>query len=277
MERALDATVPQHYVYIYSDERERVRYVGYGCETARATPHLAGSHNDKLNRFLAGRKYRLEIAGPFDSEETGRAVETALISALKPDLNVDPGQSRWRFRPVGVPLAYADRPTEPELTLSDFLALQGAKPTSVLFVIITRLDFEGDRAGYDPAGPLSDDQLRQRLDHWWQVQRFLPEWAANPVESPGLLIGVYGSPGQQLVIGSAHIDRASWASAEQQGGLIRIPLIEPTNLDAFSLRGRRIARASGLRFGSFKAQQFIRLRLDKTMHGGQVGRFDAEP
>lgn len=267
---AFAATLPQHYVYMYFDERERVRYVGYGRETARATSHLTGSHNDKLNHFLAGHKYRLEIAGPFDSEETGRAVETALISALKPNLNVDPGESRWRFRPLGVPLSYANRPTEAELVLGDFLAMQGAEPAPVLFVIISSLDFEGDRAGYDPANPLGDDQLRQRLDRWWQVQRFLPEWAVNPADSPGLLVGVYGSPGQQLVIGSTRIDRASWASAERQGGMVRVPLAEPADLDAFSLRGRRIARAAGLRFGSFRHQQFIRLELDKTLHGGQT-------
>lgn len=277
MERASDAAARQHYVYMYFDERARVRYVGYGRQTARATLHLTGSHNDKLNHFLVGGKYRLEIAGPFDSEETGRAVETALISALKPDLNIDPGQHRWRFRPLGVPLSYADRPSKAELTLGDFLALQGASPTPVLFVTITSLNFEGDRAGYDPASPLSDDQLRQRLDRWWQVQRFLPEWGANPAESPGLLIGVYSSPGQQLVISSAHIDRASWASAERQGGVVRIPLTEPADLDAFSLRGRRIARAAGLKFGSFRSQQFIRLRLDKTLHGGQLRRLGEEP
>lgn len=264
---------PQFFVYLYFDERERVRYIGYGRETDRASSHLVGSHSEGLNHFLAARKYRLEIAGPFDSEETGRAVETALISALKPDLNIDPGQSRWRFRPVGVPLAYAERPTEPELLLPDFLALQGAEPAPILFVIVSALDLESDRAGYDPANPLGDDPLRQRLDRWWQVRRFLPLWTEHPAVSPGLLIGINGSPGRQLVIGSACIDRSGWETAERhKGGLVRIPLREPVDLDAFSLRGRRVSRAAGLKFGSFRPQQFIRLLVDGTSHGGRLVR-----
>lgn len=258
MDEVLRNMKPQYFVYLYLDERERVRYVGYGRETARASSHLAGSHNEGLDRFLAARKYRLEIAGPFDSEETGRAVETALISALKPDLNVDPGQSRWRFRPLGVPLVYADRLSEVELTPRDFLAVQGTNPVPILFVIVSTLDFEDGRAGYDPTHPLGDDQLQDRLERWWQIQRFLSLWAEHPSDSPGLLVGINGSPGRQLVIGSARIDRSAWASAEREkGGFVRIPLEEPIDLDVFSLRGRRVSRSAGLRFGSFMSQHFI--------------------
>src|SRR4051794_6528136 len=92
-----------HYVYLYRDDRGKVRYVGYGRKPGRASVHQSRSHNDALNAFLSKGKYALEIAGPFGSEETGRAVESALISALAPDLNRAPGQTRWTFRPLGVP------------------------------------------------------------------------------------------------------------------------------------------------------------------------------
>jgi len=240
-----------------------VRYVGYGRDTDRATSHLAGSHNAGLNEFLAARDYRIEIAGPFDSELTGLSVETALISALKPDLNIDPGRSEWRFRPLGVPVAFAERQVQPELGLMDFVAAQGDDSAPVLFVIVTRVDFPGDRVGYDPAQPPSDEDLRLRVDRWWQLQRWLPEWTADPASSPGLLVGVFGSPGRQMVIASARVDRGGWASAERQsGGLVRIPLLHPEDLDAFSLRGRRIARDAGIRFGSFSSQFFVRLGVD---------------
>ena len=55
----------EHYVYLYRDIRDRVRYVGYGRGSERASSHLTGSHNECLNAFLGAREYRLEIAGPF--------------------------------------------------------------------------------------------------------------------------------------------------------------------------------------------------------------------
>jgi len=259
-----DSTSSQgHYVYRYLDSRGRVRYVGYGRETDRATSHLVGSHNRALNEFLEAKQYRIEIAGPFADEQTGRAVETALISALQPEFNIDAGPSRWRFRPLGVPLQYADRLSEPELLLHDFLSAQGSDPVPVLFVIVTSVDFDDDRVGYNPASPPSDEQIRVRVDRWWQVRRFVDAWASTPDDSPGLLIGVFGSPGRQMVIASARVDRANWREAETvSGGLVRVPLVEPVDLDAFSLRGRRIASAAGLRFGGYPAQFFVRLGRD---------------
>ena len=225
--------------------------------------------NDRLNEFLDAREYRIEIAGPFEDERTGRAVETALISTLNPEFNVDPGPSRWRFRPLGVPLEFADRQVEPELMLGDFLSAQGQAPAPVLFVIVTSVDFADERVGYNPANPPTDAQIRPRVDRWWQLQRFLPAWSANPESSPGLLIGVFGSPGRQTVIASARIDRSRWEDAELfGGGKISVPLVEPTALDAFSLRGRRIGRGAGLMFGGIPAQFFIFLGADGLAVGG---------
>lgn len=263
-----DSNAQKHYVYRYIDGRDRVRYVGYGRDTERATSHLAGSHNERLNAFLKARQYRIEIAGPFDDEQTGRAVETALISALKPEFNTDPGPSRWRFRPLGVPLRYADRLVEPELHFEDFVSVQGSSPTPVLFVIVTSVDFVDDRVGYNPANPPSDEQIRVRVDRWWQLQWLAADWAVDAGSSPGLLVGVFGSPGCQTVIASARIDQSAWAGVEtQSGGLLRVPLVEPPDLDAFSLRGRRIAPDAGLRFGGIPSQFFVRLGIDGCVIG----------
>jgi hypothetical protein len=264
-------TAQEHYVYLYIDERERVRYVGYGRETERATSRLAGSHNDGLNRFLVERKYRIEIAGPFVEEQTGKAVETALISALKPEFNIDRGQSRWRFRPLGVPDHLAERLVARELTLSEFLTVQGSAPTPVLFVIVTDIDLD-ERVGYNPANLPNEEQIRKRVDRYWQLQRFLPAWTANPQLSPGLLVGVFGSPGRQIVIASARIDRGKWATAElYKGGKLCVPLCEPLNLDAFGLRGRRIAKGR-LMFGGIPAQFYIVLDVDGVAVGGHHRR-----
>jgi hypothetical protein len=266
-------SVAQFFVYLYRDEQGRARYVGYGREAARASSHLLESHNARLNQFLEARKYKLEIAGPFESERMGRAVETALISALKPDLNIDPGQSRWRFRPFGIPLHYAERLAERELDRRDFLACQGANPHDVLFVIISNQDFDDSREGYNPERPLSDTKVKARMERWWQLGRHVLQWAQAPEQSPGLLVGISGSPGQQLVIGSVLIDRAAWHHvSREKGGLISIPLGEPFDLDAFSLRGRRVARSAGIRFGSFTSQQYVRLAQDETLSGGQPPR-----
>jgi hypothetical protein len=139
----------------------------------------------------------------------------------------------------------------------------------VIFVIVTTINFDDERIGYNPASPPTDDQIRSRVDRWWQLQRFVPGWIADRESSPGLLVGVFGSPGRQMVIASALIDRTRWKKAEMHaGGRISIPLIEPTNIDAFSLRGRRIARKAGLMFGGIPAQFYIRLGVDGIAHGG---------
>ena len=256
-------------MYLYIDACDRVRYVGYGGKPRRASSHQAGgSHNDKLNDFLGKGKYRIEIAGPYGSECIGRAVETALISALKPDFNIDPGPSRLRFRPFGVPTDFAERLIEPEINLTDFLVAQGPDPTPVLFVIMTGIDLE-ERVGYNPASPPTDDQIRQRVDRWWQLERVLPSWKLKPEMSPGLLIGVFGSPGRQIVIAATRIDSNNWNNAEiVRGGKISIPLIDPLNLDAYRLRGRRIAKNAGLRFGGISAQFFMILGVDGIVVGG---------
>jgi hypothetical protein len=270
-----DGTSTNHYVYLYRDERGRARYVGYGERPTRATTHQIASHNLNLSKFISESKFTIEVAGPFGAEDIGRTVETALISALKPDLNVNQGSSIHRFRPLGVPVEYAERPSLPLLSRSDFLLAQGVTPVPVLFVYISNQDFGDGRSGYDLAHPPSDDQVLARVEKWWQLKKFVPGWSAEPGQSPGILIGVHGSPGSQMVIAAIMIDRTGWRTAEpfeHGGGKICVPLLPTPNLDAFHFRGRRIDRAAGLAFDSFASAFFVVLNTDGRIVGGRSAR-----
>jgi hypothetical protein len=67
----------EHYVYMYRDDKNKVRYIGYGYQAARATSQQSTSHNPQLEAFLTDKnsQYSLEIAGPFATEIMGRAVK----------------------------------------------------------------------------------------------------------------------------------------------------------------------------------------------------------
>ena len=115
-----------HFVYVYRHKNGIPFYVGYGIDPMRAASHAEGSHNEKLKRLIDKNDYSLEIAGPFDNEATGRAVETGLISAFRATpsigdklVNRDPGGSGHRFRPYGVPNKFAARLSEPPLDLRE--------------------------------------------------------------------------------------------------------------------------------------------------------------
>jgi len=274
-----------HYVYIYRDARKSIQYVGYGKSHARAVFHQAGSHNTGLDALIATRKFTVEMAGPFASAEVGRAVEAALISALAPKVNVAKAEARWRFRPFGVPLRFASRLTEPELRREDFLVGRGNEPIApVLFVRINDRTFDEEandpithettfvkRKGYDPITPPTDDEILLRMDRWWQVGRFVTGvkgWMSNPESCPRTLVAIYGSPGAQLVIAAANIDRRGWHRAESEGSLWQIPTRSTKNLDAHRLRGRRVAVEARLKFGPNNNQVFMVLHPDGTVDGG---------
>lgn len=263
------ADLSEHYVYLYRDDKGKPRYVGYGKNPSRAIAHLSGSHNEALSDFLAKRKHGLEIAGPFGTEAAGRAVETALISALKPDCNLAPGQSQWRFRPFGIPVEFADRMSLPPLTRANFLQPRaGSRSPSVLFVYIARKDFKG-RPGYDPAKPPTAKQILKRMIKCWQIGKYVSQWRENVLQSPTLLVGLSGSPKARIVIGAARVDQTRWKHAKPEGGLYEVPIIPSSNLDASKLRCRRISPEANIEFGSFASQFFVILECDGTTKGGR--------
>ena len=167
-----DGELAGHYVYVYRDARERVRYVGYGKGLDRP---VSRDRSEPVLRFLSQGKYTLEIAGPYGSKETGLAVETALISLLRPDLNSsrasDP--TRYRFRPLGVPEAFAERLAAPPLGAADLARIGNGRACPLLFVRISTQDFDGydAREGYALDKPLPDHAILARMDRWWQIGR----------------------------------------------------------------------------------------------------------
>lgn len=69
----------------------------------------------------------------------------------------------------------------------------------------------------------------------------LKNWKANKHESPTLLLRIFGSPGNQIIIASLEIDCKQWANVDiQKNKLIAIPLKSSQNLDKYGLRGYRL-------------------------------------
>jgi hypothetical protein len=241
----------------------------------RANAHQVRSHNPRLVDFVLEQKFTVEVAGPFESRSNGLLVETALISALKPDFNVVQGQARFRFRPLGVPINFARRLSMPALQRNEFLSLQGDAPMPVLFVTVGDRDFGDGRAGYNLAMPPTDDQILERVREWWQLSRLVPDWVDNFENSPGLLIGINGRPGAQIVIASLRINRKAWGDAKrcpENKSKIRVPTLQTPMLDAFNLRGRRVDRNAGLAFEGIPAGFFIVLRRSGRLSGGRRPR-----
>jgi hypothetical protein len=248
-----------HYVYLYRDLNGKPRYIGYGMSAERAISHAYRSHNTALRSFLAARQYRLEIAGPYGTEEIARAVETGLISALNPSYNRDPGRKEWRFRPLGVPLAFADRLIMEPLTENDLLQLgNGIGPYPILFVYINSQDFDDGRVGYNLANPPTDDAILVRIDRWWQLRAHVEQWTADPAHSPGLLVGVTGRPSNRFIVGAVEVDRTRWRLTGRDGAsLYQVPTLGTSNLDVFDLRGRRISADVNIRFSNRRDQHFF--------------------
>lgn len=270
-----DNETSAHFVYLYRDERGRPRYVGYGERPDRASSHLTGSHNPGLAEFVQRGKFSIEVAGPYDTEKIGRTVETALISALKPDLNVVQGSSLDRFRPLGVPPEFGLRLSMPPLCRGDFLVAQGSTPSPVIFVSVGTRDFGDGRVGYDLASPPRDEQILERVDRWWQLKSSIPSWISSPEDSPGLLVGIHGRPGAQFVIASVLIARDQWSGAEPfpyGEGKVRVPVLPTPNLDGFELRGRRIHRDAGIAFEGVAAGFFSILDRNGVLTGGRRDR-----
>ena len=245
-----------HFVYLYRDRTGKPRYVGYGEDSQRALSHLAQTHNLALETLLQNENLQLEIAGPFGNRETAMAVEAALISALQPDANVAPGHENHRFRPIGVPPGFARRFALEPLSRGDLLErLATYSSPAFLCVLIQNVDFEdgegGIRRGYEPANPPTDPEILERAKRWWQIRPKLDEWAANPLQSPAILLAVHGRPGTQFIIASVLTNRENWhlrIASEEDKSRLEVPTLPTPDLDAAELRGRRITYEAGLKF-----------------------------
>ncbi len=242
-----------HFVYLYRDINGKPFYIGYGQDSQRALSHMNGTHNPALENLLQNGEFKLEVAGPFENEYTTRAVETALISALKFEglANIAQGHELHRFRPIGVPMEFASRWELQPLQKAGFEeVLDAHNSKQFLCVLIKNLDFGDGRGTFDPANPPSDEQILARVQRWWALLPKSKQWSENPSGCPALLLGVHGKPGAQFIIASLLIDRNGWRNAVSSAdnrSRIEVPILS-SDLDAASLRGRRIAFEAGLKF-----------------------------
>lgn len=263
----MEASATEHYVYIYRNKKQKIRYVGYGKSAARS---VSTQRSPEMLDFIRRKKYTVEIAGPYGTEAIGKAVETALISSLHPDLNSPraPGAKCYQFRPVGVPAKCAERLSLPHLQRED-LRDCGACPA--LFVQISERDFDGKdkRKGYLLHAPLPDKDLVARMEKWWQLGRHVEAWEDSPEESPVVLIAVAGPTLRRVIIASVLIDAKKWSLSQSNAGLYQVPLIVRKNLDAFGLRGRIISPDAGIKFGAITPHFFAILDSSGKIIGRQ--------
>lgn len=242
-----------HFVYLYRDQSGKPRYVGYGENSKRAMSHMSQTHNLTLEELLESERFRLEVAGPFESRDTALAVETALISALKFDdlANVSEGSEAHRFRPMGVPLEFASRWDLPPLNSAELREVLNAQDSpQFLCVLIKNVDFGDGRGTFDPANPPQEKKVLARIQKWWPLRQKAKIWSENPSQSPAILLGVHGKPGAQFIIASVFINCDGWSeiiASPDNASRFEVP-ISSTDLDAAELRGRRIVYDAGLKF-----------------------------
>ena len=235
-----------HYVYLYSTPAGVPKYVGYGKDVERALSHQSASHNRKLAAFLKKGAFELKVAGPYGTEEEGKRVEAALISALDPEFN-ETGGDGPKFVPVGVPPELSDRAAMDPLTLSQV----GRACGGALFVYLAPGDTLNDgRTKYNAALP-DDSVVLSNMKGYWDLKRHASSW--GPGRGPKVLIGVHGpSPTSRFIVGAALINREGWFDESLRSDHDRnrweVPLLKPVDLDAFDLRGRRLRTA---KFGNF--------------------------
>lgn len=245
----------QHFVYLFETEAGSPRYVGYGTSVGRAIDQVAGSHNAQLRAWLEEGSHRLSIAGPYRDEREGKAVEAALISALQPEYNVAPGEGP-KFRPLGVPPAFADRVYDTPLTRSEI----GRAAGGALIVYLSPGDFLSDgRAKYDPSDPDSET-IVSNLEGVWDLRDLVDQWRRRPEASPRTLVGVHGKPKHRFVVGAMAIDTGQWGAEEffvpidKRPDRWCIPLKDRGELDVAGLRGRRVADA---KFSNMSTHHYI--------------------
>lgn len=253
-------TKSEYFVYLYRDAGGNPVYVGQGKSPNRA---ISTSRGKTFKGWLEANrgKFKLEVIGPLHTRALADAVESSIISACLPAtalnmFNIHPGRSQYQFRPFGVPTKYADR-TAIELGEKELKQL-AKKLGNLLFVRINQTHFTDGpgRLGYDLANPPNNDQIRARIEAWWQLNNRLEAWSSSPSNSPAVLIGVTGGPKTQSVIASAAIAGNKWTQVEHgKRGLIKVPL-KNKSLDHGDIRGCRIAPEVGLKFSRFERDLF---------------------
>lgn len=257
-----------HFVYIYRGNDGKVVYVGKGKSAKRSASHVEGSHNDGLNDFIEKGGYSIEIAGPFGDPDIATKIETALISAARPKFNKAQGPSEYRFRPLGVPAALADR-LDSLLSKEDLVKCAKDIGSPILLVFVNEKNFADGRLGFDPSKLPDDDAIIERIRAWWQLKNRVAYWTENPNKCPRMLIGVSGSPARRVIVGSMQIDTSRINEEKNfcENGLMTFP-IKNRDIDFKYLRGRIIPPESGIKFGALRHQQFIILHPDRTLEGG---------
>lgn len=235
----------QHYVYLYRDnDSGAVCYVGYGMHIDRALSHSQGSHNAPLHAWLQEGCFELSAAGPYRDPAEGMNVEAALISALHPQFNVHPGNGA-KFRPIGVPNELAARIQGPAMTTGEL----GRKAGGALAVYLSGSGETTDgRTKFDAAHP-DLHVLAEHVEGWWQIDRHIEAWRADPTNGPQVLLAISGPIKLRFIAGAFAIDTAQWGEKPDEfkdGSLWKVPLLDRDNGDACELRGRRV---SDLRFG----------------------------
>lgn len=241
------------YVYLYRSASGVPKYVGYGMSVERALAHAGASHNAALRAWLDEERFDLSVAGPYRDEAEGKAVEAALISALRPEFNRAPGDGP-KFVPIGVPPELSDRPAEPPLSLERLGEMTGG----ALLVYLAPGDVLPDgRTKYDPARP-SDSVVVANMEGVWDLSRHLDDWRRAPNDSPRVLVGVHGKRvSHRFIVGATEIQVDRWGASDLEvphSRRWRVPLVDRSWLDAFALRGRRV---DGVRFGQFSWQLHI--------------------
>jgi hypothetical protein len=175
----------------------------------------------------------------------------------RPLLNEVPGAGP-KFRPLGVPGELAERTLLPALTLSEIGQLTGG-------ALLVRNSFGADLSdGRPPLDPLSqqqDDVIIDNLVKYWLLERVTPAWESDPDSRPYALIGSAGPLAHRYVPGALLIIRDTLGDEP-------IREVTPVNhdLDAFELRGRRIA---GAKFGQGKHQHFIWVDAEGAVRYGE--------
>ncbi len=235
----------KHYiVYLYQDQKGRVRYVGKGSSAGRALSHSGESQNIEFRSWLQEKKFSVQYLGPYRDEDEALAVESAMITMLKdlgqPLFNKNCGNGP-KLSPLGIPVDKSDRFSAPPLTMAEI----GQATGGALIVLVN---------SYDLTKP-DTDAVRNSIQGSWQVNKYIKEWQANNQDCPKAIVGIAGNK-TRFIVGAFLIDTKRWgipSDMSTKGKLWAIPLKESGNPDAFSLQGRHIDQ---IKFGRSRTEHF---------------------